>query len=215
MELVKKIVAVVVFLFAAAIGWRLFRPQLASYLLTQELTSQKKVEEILSLQDKPSLLTEVIFNNQKLDYLTAELSSIAQAPLDKLGQENVLGAGDERWIEVNLTQQRVYGWEGSTLVHNYLVSTGLWAPTPTGDYRIWTKLASTTMKGGSKALGTYYYLPNVPCTMYFYKGYGLHGTYWHNNFGHPMSHGCVNMRTSEACAIFNWASVGTRVNIHY
>ena len=69
------------------------------------------------------------------------------------------------------------------------------------------------MAGGSKALGTYYYLPNVPCTMYFYKGYGLHGTYWHNNFGHPMSHGCVNMKTEEACTLFDWASVGTRVNV--
>ncbi|MBI2028864.1 L,D-transpeptidase, partial [Candidatus Gottesmanbacteria bacterium] len=44
--------------------------------------------------------------------------------------------------------------------------------------------------------------------------YGLHGTYWHNNFGTPMSHGCVNLRTDDACALFAWASVGTRVTIH-
>ena len=58
-------------------------------------------------------------------------------------------------------------------------------------------------------------LPNVPYTMYFYKGYGIHGTYWHHNFGHPMSHGCVNMRTSDAAWLFNWASVGTPVVTHY
>jgi len=55
-------------------------------------------------------------------------------------------------------------------------------------------------------LGTYYYLPNVPCTQYFYKGYGLHGAYWHDNFGHPMSHGCVNMRISDSCQLFEWTS---------
>jgi lipoprotein-anchoring transpeptidase ErfK/SrfK len=47
--------------------------------------------------------------------------------------------------------------------------------------------------------------------MYFYQGYALHGTYWHNNFGTPMSHGCVNMPTPEAEWAFNWASIGTPV----
>jgi len=60
-----------------------------------------------------------------------------------------------------------------------------------------------------------YYLPDVPYTMYFYDGYGIHGTYWHDNFGTPMSHGCVNMRTSEAAWLFDFADVGTLVNVHY
>jgi hypothetical protein len=60
------------------------------------------------------------------------------------------------------------------------------------------------MHGGSGS--TYYYLPNVPCTQYFNNGFGLHGTYWHNNFGHPMSHGCVNLRTEDACTLFYWTS---------
>jgi lipoprotein-anchoring transpeptidase ErfK/SrfK len=62
--------------------------------------------------------------------------------------------------------------------------------------------------------GPGYYLPDVPYTMYFYRGYGIHGTYWHSNFGTPMSHGCVNMQTDEAGWMFNWASVGTLVNVH-
>lgn len=210
----KKLILPAVLLLVLLSGFIILKPKLIAFLLTRELSSETKVKEILSLADQPPAY-EIVFNNQELDYLLPQLSQIAQAPLEKLEEENILGAGDERWIEINLTQQRLYGWEGSSLVYNYLISSGLWAKTPTGDYRIWTKLASTTMKGGNKALGTYYYLPNVPCTMYFYKGYGIHGTYWHNNFGHPMSHGCVNMRTSEACALFSWASVGTRVNIHY
>ena len=63
--------------------------------------------------------------------------------------------------------------------------------------------------------GLDYYLPDVPYVMYFYKGYGIHGTYWHSNFGNPMSRGCVNMETSEAGWLYNWAFVGIPVNVHY
>ncbi|MEE8392245.1 MAG: LysM peptidoglycan-binding domain-containing protein [Anaerolineae bacterium] len=115
-----------------------------------------------------------------------------------------------RWIDVNLSTQRVTAYEGNTPVHSSLASTGLPAtPTVTGQYRIYVKYVSTLMTGPG------YYLPNVPYTMYFYQGYGLHGTYWHSNFGHPMSHGCVNLPTPEAQWFFNWASVGTLVNVHY
>jgi lipoprotein-anchoring transpeptidase ErfK/SrfK len=104
----------------------------------------------------------------------------------------------------------LYAYEGDTVVNSFLVSTGVAAyPTVTGQYYIYVKYLSTLMTGPG------YYLPDVPYTMYFYEGYGIHGTYWHNNFGHPMSHGCVNMRTSDAEWMFNWASVGTLVNIHY
>jgi lipoprotein-anchoring transpeptidase ErfK/SrfK len=114
------------------------------------------------------------------------------------------------WIDVNLSQQRLYAYAGDTVVASFLVSTGVSQfPTVTGQYNIYIKLLSTVMAGDG------YYLPNVPYTMYFYKGYGIHGTYWHNNFGHPMSHGCVNMYTPDAEWVFNWASVGTLVNVHY
>jgi len=120
------------------------------------------------------------------------------------------GGGGERWIDVNLSTQSVYAYEGDTVVNSFIVSTGTWlTPTVTGQYKIWIKLKSAPMSGPG------YYLPDVPYIMYFYKGYGLHGTYWHNNFGTPMSHGCVNLRTSDAEWLYNWASVGTVVNVHY
>ncbi|HDQ72833.1 MAG TPA: LysM peptidoglycan-binding domain-containing protein [Chloroflexi bacterium] len=115
-----------------------------------------------------------------------------------------------RWIDVDLSAQRVTAYVGNTPVRSTLVSTGLPAtPTPTGQYRIYVKYVSTTMSGPG------YHLTNVPYTMYFYRGYGLHGTYWHANFGQPMSHGCINLPTPEAQWFFNWAPVGTLVNIHY
>jgi len=120
------------------------------------------------------------------------------------------GHGGARWIDVNLSTQSVYAYEGDTVVNSFVVSTGTrYTPTVTGKFKIWIKLKSTTMSGPG------YYLPNVPYTMYFYKGYGLHGTYWHNNFGTPMSHGCVNLRTSDAEWLYYWASEGTVVNVHY
>lgn len=116
---------------------------------------------------------------------------------------------DERWIDVDLSTQRTYALVGDSLVNSFVVSTGTWQhPTVTGTYRIYVKYRSAPMSGPG------YYLPNVPYIMYFYRGYGLHGTYWHNNFGTPMSHGCVNLRTDEAGWLFNWASVGTVVNVH-
>lgn len=115
-----------------------------------------------------------------------------------------------RWIDVNLSQQMVYAYEGDVIINSFVVSTGTaQTPTVTGKYKIWIKLKSTTMSGPG------YHLTNVPYTMYFYKGYGLHGTYWHNNFGTPMSHGCVNLSIPDAEWLYNWAYEGTTVNVHY
>lgn len=118
--------------------------------------------------------------------------------------------GGVRWIDVDLTNQMVYAYEGDTIVNSFVVSTGTWmTPTVTGKYKIWIKLKKTNMSGPG------YYLADVPYVMYFYKGYGLHGTYWHNNFGTPMSHGCVNLRIPDAEWLYYWASEGTVVNVHY
>jgi lipoprotein-anchoring transpeptidase ErfK/SrfK len=118
--------------------------------------------------------------------------------------------GGERWIDVDLTNQMVYAYEGNSMVNSFVVSTGTWQyPTVTGQYNVWIKLRYARMTGPG------YDLPNVPYVMYFYKGYGLHGTYWHSNFGTPMSHGCVNLSIPDAEWLYNFASEGTLVNVHY
>lgn len=150
----------------------------------------------------------------------------------------VLGLANDssKRIEVDLSEQRVYAWEGDKLFLTSLVSTGLpWWPTPTGEFEIWIKLRATRMEGGE---GKYYYnLPNVPYTMFYYnndvpkwRGYSLHGAYWHNDFGSPHSHGCVNLPVEVAKDLYYWANpvlspgqnivysspenVGTKVTIH-
>jgi len=129
--------------------------------------------------------------------------SLTPAPLS-------IPSGEIRWIDIDLTHQQLAAYEGQTLVRITAVSTGLpRTPTPVGQYHIQIKLRYDDMTGPD------YYLVNVPYVMYFYGGYGVHGTYWHANFGHPMSHGCVNLPTAEAEWLFHWADVGTMVNIHY
>jgi LysM repeat protein len=118
--------------------------------------------------------------------------------------------GKGREVVVILSQQMAYAFEDGVLQRAALVSTGLPAtPTVTGDYKIYLRYTSQNMSGPG------YYLPNVPYVMYFYQGYGLHGTYWHNNFGQPMSRGCVNMRNDDAEWFFNFTAIGTPVHVRW
>ena len=131
-------------------------------------------------------------------------------PTEEIYVQPTAYVSGEKWIDIDLSAQMLYAYEGNTIVGAFLVSTGTSAtPTVTGQYHVYVKYLYTDMAGPG------YYLPDVPYTMYFYSGYGIHGTYWHSNFGTPMSHGCVNMETSEAGWLFNWAYVGILVNIHY
>lgn len=116
-------------------------------------------------------------------------------------------SGGRRWIEIDLSAQTLTAYEGNRPVFQRLVSTGLpRTPTPIGTFRILWKLPSQRMTGPG------YDLPNVPWVMYFTnRGHAIHGAYWHNNFGHPMSHGCVNMRPGDAHWLYNFAPVGTTV----
>lgn len=146
------------------------------------------------------------FNGQK--FTTHENEELAYARDKQVLGENT---GEKR-IEVDLSAQRVYAYEGDSLIYNFLISSGKWGRTPTGTFTIWGKFRYTKMEGGKKELNTYYYLPNVPYVMFFSnneipasRGFSFHGTYWHNNFGTPMSHGCINMKTEEAGLLYNWA----------
>lgn len=158
--------------------------------------------------------TEAIFMGKKITqpaYLAQDLNP----------QPNVLGASrNPKHIFVDLSSQMLQAYEGEKLVFHFPVSTGKWGRTPTGDFKIWIKLRSTRMEGGSGS--DYYNLPNVPYTMFYYndevsksRGFSLHGAYWHNNFGYPMSHGCVNIRPEDAEKLYNWAEPVTEGTTTY
>lgn len=147
-----------------------------------------------------------IYNNQPIHVPNISLSQNENVnPV--LGVKTTQG---EKHIYVNLSTQTLTAFEGKELFMQTPISSGLWGKTPKGDFTIWTKFRATRMSGGSGA--DYYDLPNVPYVMFFSNaevpgsaGFSLHGTYWHNNFGHTMSHGCVNMKTTDVAKIFEWA----------
>jgi lipoprotein-anchoring transpeptidase ErfK/SrfK len=138
-------------------------------------------------------------------------SSAARRGLTSI-RPNGVGA-TEHWIDVDLGTQTLVAYEGDTPVLTSAISSGMaqW-PTVTGQFRTWMKHETQDMSGYH--LGYNYYLPDVPYVMYFFQDYAIHGAYWHNNFGTPMSHGCVNMNPADAGWLFAWAPLGTLVNVH-
>lgn len=132
-------------------------------------------------------------------------------PVSDYGSPAPSGTVDNgRMILVDLTNQQIMAYENGNLIRQTTVSTGLpGTPTVTGDFYIYSKLPSQTMYGPG------YYLPGVQWVMYFYQGYAIHGAYWHNNFGQPMSHGCVNLPNEDAEWFYTFASLGTLVRVTY
>lgn len=178
-------------------------PYFLAYRDYLKLNSLSYQQEIESHQGQYSnVQRKVIWNNQTLKVTPPQIA------YEKDQNKNVLAADPSTNIDVNLTTQTLC-LNQSNGQNCFLISSGLYFPTPTGTFNIWTKLPSTLMRGPG------YYLPGVPWTMYFYKSFGIHGTYWHNNFGHPMSHGCVNMRTPDAQFVYERVEVGTQVTVHY
>lgn len=114
---------------------------------------------------------------------------------------------DARWIAVDLAQQTLSAYQGDAMVFATLVSTGRppWF-TPKGLNRIWIKRQAGDMRGGIVERGDYYALQDVPWIMYFSKDVGLHAAYWHDRFGYPSSHGCVNLSPQDARWLFGWTT---------
>jgi hypothetical protein len=124
--------------------------------------------------------------------------------------------GGWKEIVISVGNQSLWAYEDGNLVVSTLVSTGVGnvpeTVTPLGYYSIWVKYLSQTMEGTIS--DEYYRVEDVPWVMYFdYQGNAIHGAYWHNNFGYPMSHGCVNVPLDVAEFLYGWAPEGTSVTV--
>ena len=178
------------------------------------ISFQNKIDPNNLHYDYDPWVVSGIFNNKKVP--------VPQDEPRVLGESNTIAVNNSsKYVEVDLTTQRAFTFENGQRLKEYIISSGKWDRTPIGTFTIWTKIRSQKMSGGSKLTGDYYYLPNVPYIMFFYNaahpktaGFSLHGTYWHHNFGVPMSHGCINMKTEDAAEVFSWADVGTEVRIY-
>lgn len=115
----------------------------------------------------------------------------------------------QNWIEIDLSEQHLFAWSGKNKIFTTIISSGKAAtPTYPGIYNIQRKYPIDRMRGID------YDIPDVPNVLYFDRGYALHGAYWHDNFGTPVSHGCVNLPLSNAKWLFEWTKIGTPVIIH-
>lgn len=144
--------------------------------------------------------TVAFWQNQLVTPPSNLYASLANTDRRILGQST-----NNKWIEIDLSDQKMSAHNDGSVFLESPISSGLWNKTPAGEYHIWYKTRSTKMEGGIPGTKSYYYLPNVPYAMFFYGDYGIHGTYWHSNFGQPMSHGCVNSPTPVAEKLFYWA----------
>ncbi len=135
----------------------------------------------------------------------------------KVEHENFSKENNKR-IEVNLSEQRLYAYEGDELFMSGKISGGLAStPTPRGEFRVFKKTPTRYMQGPIPGVTSRYWdFPGVPWNLYFtYQGAIIHGTYWHDNFGIPQSAGCVNMSTDQAKELYHWAPLGTKVTVFY
>ncbi len=138
----------------------------------------------------------------------AYISDQDASRLDQAKKMPAWGKNGERWLDVNVSKQTLVAYEGTRAVYATLISTGeagLEDPAHTkatkrGIFRIHTKHVSTTMD--SDAVGEEFELRDVPYVQYFEEGYALHGAYWHDRFGTPKSHGCINLTPEDARRLF-------------
>ncbi len=126
------------------------------------------------------------------------------------------GVDGSRWIDINLEQQTVAVYDDNRLVFATVTSTGVdpyW--TRPGLFQIYQKLDTTPMTGAFAAdRSDYYFLMDVPWTMYFDQARAIHGAYWHTFFGYTRSHGCVNLSPGDSNWLYRWAEVGDWVYVH-
>jgi lipoprotein-anchoring transpeptidase ErfK/SrfK len=149
--------------------------------------------------------------------LTNQTPATAELTVRSIAPKTVAAPSYTKWIIADVTNKRMYAYEGANLVKSFLISAGAPAtPTVIGQYKITRKFVSQDMYGAN-ADGSRYFQPKVPYVSYFYGGYAIHGNYWRpaDWFGRiNSSHGCLGVTVADSAWLYNWAPVGTTVITH-
>lgn len=139
-----------------------------------------------------------------------EARKVAQVDINTSPPEGVSG---DRWIDINLAEQTLAVYDQRELVFATVIASGMdpfW--TRPGTFQIFQKKETENMRNNDPS--DFYYLDNVPWTMYFDGARALHGAYWRTRFGYPQSHGCVNLSVGDSHWLFNWAQEGDWVHVY-
>ncbi len=199
--------------YVDVIAKRISTPPQDTKVIKDETTGQEVVlqegRDGTELADKQSLSNSIANGLAEGKDVTAPMN------IQVAAHKTVNMSSYDKWIEIDLSQQRTTAYEKANPIRTFTVATGMRGyETVKGEFAIWLRVRSQTMQGGSKADGSYYSIPNVEWVSYFYKDYALHGAWWRKVFGYPASHGCVNMTNDDARWVYEWAPIGTKVIVH-
>jgi len=191
------------------------------FILSEKATSYE-IDQAAKKATSKSKLPK--FTSVALDGTTVELSGTkyrhaldgtwiksSQAAITVPGARPADVGASERWVDVNLSEKTLVLFEGDTPIYASLISPGKKSrnkkkdhSTPTGAWRVREKHIAVTMDGDGPSGDLPYSIEDVPYVAYFKGSYALHGAFWHSNFGHEMSHGCVNLAPTDAKYVFNF-----------
>lgn len=204
-------------------------PYTQSYLLRQQSNWQQlyrlyygSMHWVVGLAEGPDgeawyrIRDEALMSDPNLDYYVPA-KHLRLVELSEFSPISPDVPPDKKYIEVSLSKQELTAFENGKVVLHTKISSGLdYTPpneipwkTPTGEFHVQIKMPSKHMGNGKLVFDPEeYIIPGVPWVSFFEieTGVAFHGTYWHQNFGVPMSHGCINMKTEEAKWIFRWVT---------
>lgn len=176
--------------------------------LTDQVYYREELIQVYNTVEVEGITWYLIAPDEWVNSLKARVVSLNKIPPE--------GVDTNRWIEINLFQQTVMVYEDGRLLFATLMASGL-EPfyTQPGLFQIYEKKPLETMRGAFEAdRSDFYYLQDVPWTMYFDQARALHAAYWRTYFGYRQSHGCVNLSPGDAQWLFNWAEEGDYVWVH-
>lgn len=196
--------------FAWVLGGTFTAPEPGSRAKTNTWVSKY---QLVTVYEETKVLDYVWYRIGPEDWIEQRLLSVVRPKATK--PEGVPAEAD-RWISIDLFEQTISAYQDGELVYATAASTGLpgWWTQP-GTFQVYSKLEADRMSGAFAAdRSDFYYLQDVPWVLYYDESRAIHGAYWHNGFGFPRSHGCVNLSPSDAKWFYDWAEEGTWVHVY-
>ena len=174
------------------------------------------VKRLVVTRDEKSIWYE-IYDSELKKYLYVASHAMRLVPYEELTLLSPQVPDEEKLIVVDRETQMVTAFEGQKLVFSQRCSSGAGGTeTPSGEFRTYHKGPAVHMTNQGDALENIYNLPGVPwCSFFTGAGHAFHGTYWHNDYGRPRSHGCVNLPSESAKFLYRWSMPNVPADAEY